>query len=67
MNMADLLLTAWNVEPQLYEISSKVWIGKHFSDTVYIQNSMRKEDDSLPVFFIFALEFAIRKVMKICN
>jgi hypothetical protein len=40
----------------------KVWKGKHLPNTFSIQNNLKKEDVLLPLFFSFALEYAIRNV-----
>jgi hypothetical protein len=44
----------------LNETYSKVRIAKHFSDSFPIQNGL-KQDALSPLFFNFALEYAIRK------
>jgi hypothetical protein len=48
----------------LNETYSKVDIGKHLSDTFPIrnQNVLRQEVRLSPLFFNFALEYAIRKI-----
>jgi len=48
----------------LNEVSSKVCIGKNLSDAFLIQNGLKEGHASLPLFFNFALEYAIRKVQK---
>jgi hypothetical protein len=48
----------------LNETYSKVLIGRHLSDNFLNQNGLKQRDALLPVFFNFALEFAIRKVHK---
>jgi hypothetical protein len=40
----------------------KVCIGKHLSDDFLIQNSLKRGDALLPLFFNFAVDDAIRKV-----
>jgi hypothetical protein len=42
----------------------KVRIGKQLSDNVPIQNGLKQGNDLLPLFFNFALEYAIRKVQE---
>jgi hypothetical protein len=42
----------------------KVCIGKHLSDIFPIQNDLKQRDDLSPLFFSFALEYAIRKVQE---
>jgi hypothetical protein len=46
----------------LNETYSKVHIGKHLSDSFPIQNGLKQGDALSPLFFNFALEYAIRKV-----
>jgi hypothetical protein len=46
----------------LNETYSKVCIGKHFSDSVPVQNGLKQGDALSPLLFNFALEYAIRKV-----
>jgi hypothetical protein len=48
----------------LDETCSKVHIGKHLSDSFPIQNGLRQRDALSPLFFNFALEYAIRKVQE---
>jgi hypothetical protein len=48
----------------LNERCSKVWIGKHLSDSFPIQNSLKQGDASSPLLSNFALEYAIRKVQE---
>jgi hypothetical protein len=43
---------------------SKVCIGKHWSDNFLIQNGLKQGDALSPLFFNFALEYAIRKVQE---
>jgi hypothetical protein len=45
----------------LREMYSKVHIGGYLSDVFPIQNGLT-QDDSSPLFFNFALEYAIKKV-----
>jgi hypothetical protein len=49
----------------LNEIYSKVYIGKHLSDSIPIQNGLKQGDDLSPLLFNFALEYAIRRSRKI--
>jgi hypothetical protein len=46
----------------LNETCSKVRVGKHLSDKIPIQNGLKEGDILSPLFFNFALEYAIRKV-----
>jgi hypothetical protein len=46
----------------LNETYSKVCIGKQFSGSFPIQNGLKQGDALSPLFFNFALEYAIRKV-----
>jgi hypothetical protein len=46
----------------LNETYSKVRIGKHLSDSFPIQNGLKQGDALPPLFFNFALEYAIGKV-----
>jgi hypothetical protein len=48
----------------LSEIYSKVRIGKHLSENFLIQNDIKQGDALSPLLFIFALEYAIRKVQE---
>jgi hypothetical protein len=43
---------------------SKVRIGKHLSDDFPIKNGLQQGDALSPLFFNFALEYAIRKVLE---
>jgi hypothetical protein len=49
----------------LNESYSKVCIGKHLSDSFPIQNGLKQGDALSPLFFKFALEYAIVKVQEI--
>jgi hypothetical protein len=44
------------------ETYSKVRTGKHLSDSFRFQNRLKQGDTLTPLFFKFALEYAIRKV-----
>jgi hypothetical protein len=44
---------------------NKVCIGKHLSDAFPIQNCLKQGDILSPLFFNFALEYAITKVQKV--
>jgi hypothetical protein len=46
------------------ETYSKVRIGKHLSDGFPIHNGLKQGDALSPLFFNFALEYAIRKVQE---
>jgi hypothetical protein len=48
----------------LNETYSKVCIGKHLSDMFPLKNGLKQGDDLSPLFFNFALEYAIRKVQE---
>jgi hypothetical protein len=48
----------------LYKTYSKVRIGKNLSDNFPIQNGLKQGDALSPLFFNFALEYAIRKVQE---
>jgi hypothetical protein len=43
---------------------SKVRIDKHLSDNVSIHNDIKQGDTLSSLFFNFALEYAIRKVLE---
>jgi hypothetical protein len=46
-------------------IYSRVWVGNYLSDTVFIRNGLKPGDALLPLFFNFALEYAIRRIQVI--
>jgi hypothetical protein len=46
----------------LTETCSRVRVGKKLSDVFPIRNGLRQGDALSPLFFIFALEYAIRRV-----
>jgi hypothetical protein len=46
----------------LNETYSKARMGKHLSDSLPIQNGLKKGDALSPLLFNFALEYAIRNV-----
>jgi hypothetical protein len=46
----------------LSEICSRVWVGKHLSDTFPIKNGLKQGDALSPLLFNIALEYAIRRV-----
>jgi hypothetical protein len=48
----------------LNETYSKVRIGKHLSDSFPIKNGIKQGDALSLLFFIFDLEYAIRKVQE---
>jgi hypothetical protein len=48
----------------LNETYRKVCIGKHLSDSFLIQNGLKQGDALSPLFFNFALEYAVRKVQE---
>jgi hypothetical protein len=43
---------------------SKVYIGKHLSDSFPIQNGLKQGDALSPLLFNFALEYAISNVQE---
>jgi hypothetical protein len=45
-------------------VYSKIRIGKYLSDSFPIQNGLKQRGALLPLFFNFALEYAIRKVQE---
>jgi hypothetical protein len=48
----------------LHKTYSKVHIGEHLFDMFPIQNGLKQGDAFSPLFFNFALEYAIRKVQE---
>jgi hypothetical protein len=48
----------------LNETYSKVCIGKHLSESFPIQNGLKQGDALSPLLFIFALEYADRKIQE---
>jgi hypothetical protein len=48
----------------LNETYSKMRVGKHLSDAFPVQNGLEQQDYLWPLFFSFALEYAIRKVQE---
>jgi hypothetical protein len=46
----------------LGETCSRVWVGKHTSQTFPIKNGLKHGDALSPLLFNFALEYAIRRV-----
>jgi hypothetical protein len=44
------------------ETYSRVRVGKKLSDMFSIRNDLKQEDSMSPLFFNFALEYAIRRV-----
>jgi hypothetical protein len=49
---------------RLNETYSKVRVGKLLCDKFPIQNGLKQGDALSPLFFNFALEYAIRKVQE---
>jgi hypothetical protein len=52
------------IEMCLNKTYGKVHIGKHLSDNFPIQNGLKQGDALLPLFFSFAIEYAIREVQE---
>jgi hypothetical protein len=48
----------------LNETYSKVHIGRHLFGGFPFQNGLKQEDALSPLLFVFALEYAIRKVQE---
>jgi hypothetical protein len=48
----------------LNETYSKVRTGEHLSDSFPIQNGLKQGDALSPLLFIFALEYAIKKLQE---
>ena len=46
----------------LNETCSRVRVGKHLYDTFPINNGLKQGDASLPLLFIIAVEYAIKRV-----
>jgi hypothetical protein len=46
----------------LNETYSRVWVGKHLSDTFPTKNGLKHGDALSPLLFNFALEYSIRRV-----
>jgi len=46
----------------IYERYSRVRVGKNVSDRFPIRNGLKQGDALSPIFFNFALEYAIRRV-----
>ena len=44
------------------EICSRVRVGKNLSDMLPIRNGLKQGDALMPLLFIFALGYAIRRV-----
>jgi hypothetical protein len=55
----SLLLTSYKILS-----NSKIRIGKHLFDKFPIQHGLKQGDALMPLLFIFALEYAIRKVQE---
>jgi hypothetical protein len=47
----------------LNETYSRVWVGKHLSDTLPIKTGLKQGNALSPLLFNFALEYAIRRVL----
>jgi hypothetical protein len=48
------------IEMCLNEICSRVWEGKHLSDTFPVKNGLKQGDALSPLLFNFVLQYAIR-------
>jgi hypothetical protein len=46
----------------LNETYSRIWVGKHLSDTFPVKNGLKQGDAFLTLLLNFALEYAIRRV-----
>jgi hypothetical protein len=46
------------------ETYSKVWVGKHLSNSFHIQQGLKQGDVLSPLLFNFALKYVIRKVQE---
>jgi hypothetical protein len=44
------------------ETCSRVWVGKHLSDTLPIKSGLKQGSALPPLLFNFALEYAFRRV-----
>ena len=52
----------WQIKMCLTETYSRVQVGKHLSVMFPIRNGLKEGDALMPLFFNFALEYAISKV-----
>ena len=50
------------IKMSLTETYSRVWVGKNVSDRFPIRNGLKQGDALSPMLFIFALEYAIKRV-----
>jgi hypothetical protein len=46
----------------LNETNRRIWVGKHLSDMFPVTHGLKQGDTLTPLLFIFALEYAIRRV-----
>jgi hypothetical protein len=53
-----------SIKMYLNEMYSNVRIGKHLSDSFPIQNGLKQGDAESHMYFIFALEYVIRKAQE---
>jgi retron-type reverse transcriptase len=52
------------IKTRLSETCSEVRVGKHLSHSFPIHNGLKQGDALSPLLFIFALEYAIRKIQE---
>jgi hypothetical protein len=52
----------WLIKMCLNKLYSKVSVGKYLSDNFPVQNGLKQGDAFLPLLFIIALEYTLKKV-----